>query len=47
MQLVRKINTKPFTWAAFLKTTGFDGSQSLEEIMNRLWCRTAAPEIEE
>ena len=32
MQLVRKINPHPMTWADFLRTTGYDGTQSEEEI---------------
>ena len=47
MQLVRKIIPTPYTWAAFLQSTGFDGSQTLEEVADRLWCRAAAVETEE
>jgi len=47
MQLVRKINPKPFTWAKVLETTGYDGSQSFQEVRNRLWCTSGAPKREE
>ena len=47
MQLVRKIVPKPFTWAELLRTTGYDGSQSFEEVRARLWCTSGVPKREE
>ncbi len=35
MQLVRKINPHPETWADFLRKTGFNGSQKLDEIRRK------------
>ena len=32
MELVHNINPHPETWTMFLKKTGFDGSQKLDEI---------------
>ena len=32
MELVHSINLHPETWADFLKKSGFDGSQSLDDI---------------
>ncbi len=32
MELVRKINPHPSTWEDYLKTSGFDGTQSADEI---------------
>ena len=37
MQLVRRINPKPVTWADFLKTSGYDGTQTEEEIRAKLF----------
>ena len=36
MELVRKINPNPTTWASFLRATGFDGSQSMADIRAKL-----------
>lgn len=47
MQLVRKILPKPFTWAEVLKTTGYDGSQSFEEVRDRLWCSSGPAKREQ
>ena len=32
MELVHKINPNPMSWAEFLRKTGFDGTQSEEDI---------------
>ena len=32
MELVHRINPHPETWADFLRRSGFDGSQSLDDI---------------
>ena len=38
MELVRSINPHPETWADFLRKSGFDGSQSLDEVRARFAC---------
>ena len=35
MELVRKINPHPETWEDFLEKTGFDGTQSLQDIRSK------------
>ena len=32
MELVHKLNPHPSTWEDYLKTSGFDGTQSTDEI---------------
>ena len=36
MELVRRLNPKPMTWADFLDVTGFDGTQTLPELRGKL-----------
>ncbi len=36
MELVRRINPQPVTWADFLDVTGFDGIQALPELRGKL-----------
>ena len=38
MALVRQINPHPQTWADFVRLTGFDGSQSLDDVRARFAC---------
>ena len=35
IKLVHSINPYPETWAEFLMTSGFDGSQSLDDIRDK------------
>ncbi len=35
MELVHKINPNRETWADFLKKTGFDGSQTLDDVRRK------------
>ena len=36
MDLVRRINPRPMTWAEFLDITGFDGTQALPKLRGKL-----------
>jgi len=36
VELVRRVNTKPVTWADFLDVTGFDGTPALPELRGKL-----------
>ena len=38
MTLVRQINPRPQTWAEFVRRTGFDGSQSLDDVRAQFAC---------
>ena len=35
MKLVHSMNPHPETWAEFLMTSGFDGTQSLDDIRDK------------
>lgn len=36
MQLARKLYAEPFTYADFLKTSGYTGAQNIEEVRRKL-----------
>ncbi len=38
MTLVRQINPRPQTWADFVRLTGFDGTQSLDDVRAQFGC---------